>query len=217
MIDALRGFTRSDKTVAAWIDKAGLRTSLSRPCDHCGWQDANFQEIHSKSNTYAANSNDESVLCRLCGLAQDFSRSTGVIIYAPDLEQSDINWFHHISWAFRHMYEVNDFKTPLPSSSDVEQAIHSLYVRADDVEKNLGKGFSSAKNLALALSKCSEESYHNRASILRDLRHMPNVNDLSAEVYYWGETVYKQILPNNPEELDHIKKLIAEVIKGVSK
>lgn len=189
-----------------------------KTCGYCGFRAEKYQEVHHLDDNHGNNKLSNLVtaccLCHQCfhlGLAG--VRRSGIIIWAPELEQVEIN---NIVRAI--FVAVTNGGEHVESARNLYDSLESRYAI---VEKELGTGASNPSSVGQAFLEMTPEQYETRGDRLGGLRLLAKLQCFGTQVAFWkGDTsaygsladsdwsrlLPQSLLPNpedEPERSDH--------------
>lgn len=182
-----------------WRDISNNHITHNPCCELCGWSDARYMRVVTKSNSYTENSDDLETRCLFCFHEHRLSLCpSGTIIYCPEISQSQLNWFIHTQWALSFNLDGDgDYSQSIYSKTQMRVELGWLEKRREIVESLFGEGLSVARNFAECMSITQSDVLSKGSNLLNQLRLLPNKDGYLNELNYWGKEIYSQVMPNN--------------------
>lgn len=157
-------------------------------CQYCGFQARQLQEIVNADNNYRNNAIDNLVtacsFCAQCFFLEAVGKSDfggGILIYLPEIAQTDLNALCHI--LFTTMASGN-------STDDVnaKNTYRSLRLRSQVVEQELGEGLSSPSLYGHLLIDSHADPAHKKTvnqELSKTLRLLPDITRFTTHLETW--------------------------------
>lgn len=154
-------------------------------CQYCGFQAKQFQEVVNADGNYLNNRLSNLVtacsFCAQCFFLEAIGRSNfggGALIYLPEMTQGEVNALAHV--LFTSIVSGNSY------SAQAKNIYRSLRLRSQQVEQEIGEGFS---NPALLGHMLIDARVENVKELYQDLapklRVLPDLVRFSKEIETW--------------------------------
>jgi intracellular multiplication protein IcmJ len=181
-----------------------------KTCGYCGFRAEKYQEVHHLDDNHGNNKlSNLLTTCSLChqcfhlGLAG--VRRSGIIIWAPEIEQAALNnlvraIFVAVTNGGQHVESARSLYTALES-------------RAAIVEQELGPGASNPSSVGQAFLDMTPEQYETRGERLGGLRLLAKLQSFGAQVAFWKSdpSAFGSLVDGDwshvmPEEMERITR-----------
>lgn len=176
---------RSDPAFLAFQQKVHVRDAYT--CQYCGFQAKECLETINVNGNYLENKMSNLTtacgFCAQCFFLEAVGKSDfggGVLIYLPEIAQSELNALCHVLFAS----QVYRLKT----ASHAKAVYRSLKLRAQLIEEKVGEGLSNPAQFGQMLIDASEgKQVTMQKTMSQAFRLLPNIARFSEEVMAWSK------------------------------
>jgi intracellular multiplication protein IcmJ len=182
---------KADKAFLSFSEKVFRRDQYC--CQFCGMQSLSYMDVINADNNYLNNklSNLKTAcpFCAQCCFLDAVGRSDfggGVLIFLPEMTQSELNGFCH--YLFASVASGNEF------SKKAKELYRSFKLRVQIVDEVLGKGLSSPSNYGQMLIDAeSDSSSCLHEKIIESIRLLPNLKLFSPNELLWSQEAMQEL------------------------
>lgn len=176
---------RADPAFLAFQQKIHARDRYT--CQFCRFQAKENLETINLNGNYAENKRDNLVtacgLCAQCFFLEAVGKSDfggGVLIYLPEIRQSELNALCHVIFA--------SIAYRLKNATHAKNIYRSLKLRAQLIEEKVGEGLSNPAQFGQMLIDASEQKKPAiQDTIVKTFRLLPNMARFSMEILNWSQ------------------------------
>lgn len=176
---------RADSAFLTFQQKIHARDRYT--CQFCRFQAKENLETINLNGNYTDNKRHNLVtacgLCAQCFFLEAVGKSDfggGVLIYLPEMRQSELNALCHVifaSMAYR-----------LKNATHAKNIYRSLKLRAQLIEEKIGEGLSNPAQFGQMLIDASEQKKPAiQDTIIKTFRLLPNMARFSTEILNWSQ------------------------------
>jgi intracellular multiplication protein IcmJ len=151
-------------------------------CRYCHFRSLKYQHLHHVDDDHNNNVPDNLVtacpFCHQCfhlGLAG--VHHSGMIIYAPEIEQAELNNIARAIFVAVHNGGANE-----PAARTLYSALES---RRAVIEEQFGRGTSMPSTFGQAFVDMGAKQYRSRRARMPGLRLLPKMQAFGQEIAYW--------------------------------
>lgn len=182
---------KADPAFLAFQEKIHARDHFT--CQFCGFQAKQYLETVNLNGNYLQNRRENlitaCVLCAQCFFLESVGKSDfggGVLIYLPEMSQSELNALCHVIFASQIYH--------LKNMTQANHIYRGLKLRAQVIEEQFGEGMSNPALFGQMLIDAHIEkapAFDNALS--KSLRLLPNLSRLITEMVCWADSGLKYI------------------------
>lgn len=162
-------------------------------CQFCGFQAMQYQEVvnldHNYRNNKLSNLATACCFCAQCSFLEVVGKDDyggGVLIYMPEISQSDLNGFCHV--LFCAMANATNYR------ADAQHIYRSLKLRSQLVEKQLGEGMSDPALLGrMLIDTPDQERTRIAGEVLKSLRLLPSHTKFNKQIEAWAKAALDEL------------------------
>lgn len=176
---------RADPAFLAFQKKIHARDRYT--CQFCRFQAKENLETINLNGNYTENKRDNLVtacgLCAQCFFLEAVGKSDfggGVLIYLPEIRQTELNALCHVIFA--------SMTYRLKNATHAKNIYRSLKLRAQLIEEKIGEGLSNPAQFGQMLIDASEQKRPAiQETIVKTFRLLPNMARFSTEILNWSQ------------------------------
>ncbi len=177
---------KSDSAFLNFQEKIHARDHFT--CQFCGFEAKQFLETINLNGNYLSNKRDNLVtacgMCAQCFFLEAVGKSDfggGVLIYLPELSQTELNALCHVLFASQ-LYRLKE-------ASNASSIYRGLKLRAQIVEEQIGEGMSNPALFGQMLIDAKvEKAPEFHSAMAKSIRLLPNLSRFSAEMVAWADS-----------------------------
>lgn len=177
-------------------------------CDFCKISIKNNPFIHEKDGKLYSS-------CSMCYYTEHLdaviSLEKGVIVFMPDIKQTDLNSLLRILWYTEYLYANAENKEEKEKYKDLcsnAKLLETLiYQRVEYSESYIAKGAENPSHLSNYISNMNDEDYEQRNKVMKYLRWKPDKKFFNKDLLYWFENDFSKYDLSNIKKLKDILKI----------
>lgn len=177
---------KADSAFLKFQQKIHVRDRFT--CYFCRFQAMENLETINLNGNYTDNKKDNLVtacgLCAQCFFLEAIGKSDfggGVLIYLPELRQSELNALCHVIFA--------SMTYRLKTATHAKNIYRSLKLRAQLIEEKVGEGLSNPAQFGQMLIEAGDQKKAPiQETIVKAFRLLPNMARFSTEILNWSQS-----------------------------
>ncbi len=163
-------------------------------CRFCGFSSEKYQVVVNINHDYSPGQSTPNnlatacVFCAQCFFLESIGHENkwgGILIYLPEISQSDLNHFCRVLFA--------SMLRDAPYKGKLQTAYLSLKDRENIVNETFGPNSSDPHVFGQTLIDCNLSDTQQQHPLMLQLRLLPDRKAFNEEILYWKATVYDQV------------------------